>query len=118
MVLPAVWAQREDITKCLSEMRSVPSTDRTGMASVSHKEIRLEMELLHDRPVSESNLINSNRKLEALGNLSQSLVSQLKKKGKKLSGGEANIVGCQLALVHRRFTRLAIGIWRTYLSGR
>lgn len=83
MVLPAVWAQREDITKCLSEMRSVPSTDRTGMASVSHKEIRLEMELLHDRPVSESNLINSNRKLEALGNLSQSLVSQLKKKGKK-----------------------------------
>ncbi|KIR32052.1 exocyst complex component 4 [Cryptococcus deuterogattii MMRL2647] len=73
MVFPAVWAQREDITKCLSEMRSVPSTDRTGMASVSHKEIRLEMELLHDRPVSESNLINSNRKLEALGNLSQSL---------------------------------------------
>lgn len=73
MVIPAVWAQREDITKCLSEMRSVPTTDRAGMASVSHKEIRLEMELLRDRPVSESNLINSSRKLEALGNLSQSL---------------------------------------------
>lgn len=65
-------------------MRSVPSTDGAGMASVSHKEIRLEMELLHDRPVSESNLINSNRKLEALGNLSQSLVSQSNKKKKSL----------------------------------
>ncbi|OWZ70298.1 hypothetical protein AYX14_04331 [Cryptococcus neoformans] len=73
MVLPAVWAQREDITKCLSEMRSVPSTDRAGMVSVSHKEIKLEMELLRDRPVSEPNLIHSSRKLEALGNLSQSL---------------------------------------------
>ncbi|OXG39555.1 exocyst complex component 4 [Cryptococcus neoformans Th84] len=73
MVLPAVWAQREDITKCLSEMRSVPRTDRGGMVSVSHKEIRLEMELLRDRPVSEPNLIHSSRKLEALGNLSQSL---------------------------------------------
>lgn len=89
MVLPAVWAQREDITKCLSEMRSVPSTDRAGMVSVSHKEIKLEMELLRDRPVSEQNLIHSSRKLEALGNLSQSLVShiQKRKKVKNMSGG-------------------------------
>lgn len=89
MVLPAIWAQREDITKCLSEMRSVPSTDRAGMVSVSHKEIRLEMELLRDRPVSEQNLIHSSRKLEALGNLSQSLVSHIKKrkKVKNMSGG-------------------------------
>lgn len=89
MVLPAVWAQREDITKCLSEMRSVPRTDRGGMVSVSHKEIRLEMELLRDRPVSEPNLIHSSRKLEALGNLSQSLVSHIKKrkKVKNMSGG-------------------------------
>lgn len=96
MVLPAIWAQREDITKCLSEMRSVPSTDRAGMVSVSHKEIRLEMELLRDRPVSEPNLINSSRKLEALGNLSQSLVSHIfkkKKKGEKHVGWEeANVV--------------------------
>ncbi|WVQ83526.1 hypothetical protein IAT38_005667 [Cryptococcus sp. DSM 104549] len=73
LALSAVWAQRDVVIKCLSELRAVPDTDHAGIAAISHKEIKLEIELLGDKPLVESRLINSHRKLEALGNLSQSL---------------------------------------------
>ncbi|WWD16813.1 hypothetical protein CI109_101245 [Kwoniella shandongensis] len=73
LALPAVWAQREDVIQCLSELRGIPTADRVGLSNISHKEIKLEMDLLGDRPLVESKLVNSHRKLEALGNLSQSL---------------------------------------------
>ncbi|WVR04091.1 hypothetical protein IAU60_001090 [Kwoniella sp. DSM 27419] len=73
MALPAVWAQRDDIISVLNELRAVPPTDRVGLGVVEGKEIKLEMELLGDQPLVEKKLIHSVRKLEALGNLSQSL---------------------------------------------
>ncbi|WRT65409.1 uncharacterized protein IL334_002352 [Kwoniella shivajii] len=73
LAIPAVWAQREDIISILTELRGVPETDRAGLTSVEQKEIKLEMELLGEQALVERNLINSMRKLEALGNLSQSL---------------------------------------------
>nr|ODN98653.1 exocyst complex component 4 [Cryptococcus depauperatus CBS 7855] len=72
LALPAVWAQHEDIIKCLSQMRAVSNTDPSRMA-IHQREISLEVELLHNQPVPESQLINSQRKLEALGHLSRSL---------------------------------------------
>ncbi|WWC87558.1 uncharacterized protein L201_002448 [Kwoniella dendrophila CBS 6074] len=73
LALPGIWAQREDIIKILFELRGVPDTDRAGLISVEQKEIKLEFDLLGDDGLVEKNLINSMRKLEALGNLSQSL---------------------------------------------
>ncbi|WVW79702.1 hypothetical protein I302_101672 [Kwoniella bestiolae CBS 10118] len=73
LALPAIWAQREDMIKILTELRGVPDNDRAGLTSVEQKEIKLELDLLGDEGLVEKNLINSMRKLEALGNLSQSL---------------------------------------------
>ncbi|KAK6906905.1 hypothetical protein I203_100894 [Kwoniella mangroviensis CBS 8507] len=73
LALPAIWAQREDMIKILTELRAVPESDRAGLTSVEQKEIKLELDLLGDQGLVEKNLINSMRKLEALGNLSQSL---------------------------------------------
>ncbi|WWC59934.1 uncharacterized protein I303_102497 [Kwoniella dejecticola CBS 10117] len=73
LALPAVWAQREDVIRILTEVRAVPDMDRAGLIAVEQKEIKLELDLLGDQGLVEKNLINSMRKLEALGNLSQSL---------------------------------------------
>ncbi|WVF66723.1 hypothetical protein IAT40_001465 [Kwoniella sp. CBS 6097] len=73
IVLPAEWAQREDMIKILSELRAVPGFDRAGLNAVETKEIKLELELLGDQGLVEKKLIDSMRKLEAMANLSQSL---------------------------------------------
>ncbi|ORY27686.1 Sec8 exocyst complex component-specific domain-domain-containing protein [Naematelia encephala] len=73
LALPGVWAQREDIIEMLTELRAVAAVDRPEIALISQKEVKIEMELLGDKPIVESQLINSYRKIEALGHLSQSL---------------------------------------------
>jgi len=50
--------------------------DRNELCLIGQKEIRLETELQSIKPVLETQLINSQRKLEALGHLSQSLVRE------------------------------------------
>lgn len=40
--------------------------------------MKLETELLNDKPLVENQLLASSRKLEALGHLAESLVSQLR----------------------------------------
>jgi exocyst complex component 4 len=44
------------------------------MSNIDAREVKLEMDLLGEQPLVESQLIHSTRKLEALGNLAESLV--------------------------------------------
>lgn len=48
--------------------------DRMEVASIASREVKLEQRLLADKTVIETQLVNSTRKLEALGNLCESLV--------------------------------------------
>ena len=48
--------------------------DRNELALIGLKEVKLEFDLLGEKHLPESQLVNSQRKLEALGHLSQSLV--------------------------------------------
>ncbi|EIW69172.1 hypothetical protein TREMEDRAFT_31499 [Tremella mesenterica DSM 1558] len=73
LALPAQWAQREDIIACLGDLRNVIPVDLAEVHVVSMKEVKLEMDLLGDGILVESQLISSTRKLEALGTLMQSL---------------------------------------------
>lgn len=71
----------------MTEMRSVMAShsakpfadvkpaDRTEVASIAAQEIGLEQAFLGNSSIIEGQLINSKRKLEALGNLCESLVS-------------------------------------------
>ncbi|KAL7419839.1 exocyst subunit [Cryptotrichosporon argae] len=72
MSLPAVWAQREDIIKCLTDVRAILPSDPEAMP-LFQQEIKLETSLLGDRPVVESQLISSARRFESLGHVAQSL---------------------------------------------
>jgi exocyst complex component 4 len=89
LALPASWAQQTDMINVLTDMRSVmvsadhgwnaywQPSDRHEVANIAIQEIKLEQSLLGSSPVIESQLINSLRRLEALGNLCESLVSDL-----------------------------------------
>lgn len=57
-------------------LADVQPADRAEVASIAAEEIKLEQALLGNSPIIESQLVNSQRKLEALGNLCESLVSQ------------------------------------------
>lgn len=85
--MPAIWAQREDVVSCLTDLRAVTVSLHICTSSLQHsdlqelhlagqREIKLETELLKGTAVIESLLINSSRKVEALCHLSQSLVSR------------------------------------------
>lgn len=89
LALPAVWAQREDLIEVLTEMRSVmvsptlgvsnkltpQPADKSEVAIIASREIALEQKLLGDKAVIETQLISSQRKLESLGQLCESMVS-------------------------------------------
>lgn len=44
------------------------------VANIALREVKLQQTMLGDKPVLETQLINSHRKLEALGSLCESLV--------------------------------------------
>lgn len=71
--LPATWAQREDLQPVLIEVRKVPPKDHQATERVGQREVKLEMGLLNGVSPREPQLINSNRKLESLGNLANSI---------------------------------------------
>ncbi|GMK54564.1 hypothetical protein CspeluHIS016_0111500 [Cutaneotrichosporon spelunceum] len=73
LALPATWSQREDMSTALQHVRTVARLDAREMEVVGLKEVKLEMALLNDQPPPESQLINSPRRLEALGNLAHSV---------------------------------------------
>lgn len=73
LALPATWSQREDISAALSQVRTVAPQDLRETEAVGLREVKLEMDLLNDKPPPESQLINSSRKLESLGNLAHSV---------------------------------------------
>lgn len=55
-------------------MREVPSSDKHEISILCHKEIKQALDLLGNKPLHETELIRSPRKLEALGQLAESLV--------------------------------------------
>lgn len=71
--LPAAWSQREDVSSTLLQVRTVAPQDLRELEAVGKKEVQLEVSLLGDKPPPESELINSTRKLESLGNLAHSI---------------------------------------------
>lgn len=71
--LPAAWSQRDDFSQILLQVRSVAPQDHRETESVGLSEVQLEMSLLGDKPPPESELINSTRKLESLGNIAHSI---------------------------------------------
>lgn len=71
--LPAAWSQREDVIQTLLQVRTVAPQDHQETEIVGMNEVQLEMGLLGDKPPPESELINSTRKLESLGNLAHSI---------------------------------------------
>ncbi|BEI80172.1 hypothetical protein CcaverHIS002_0107010 [Cutaneotrichosporon cavernicola] len=73
LALPATWSQREDMSTALQHVRTVALLDARETETVGLKEVNLEMALLSDQPPPESQLINSSRRLEALGNLAHSV---------------------------------------------
>ncbi|ODN76972.1 hypothetical protein L202_05535 [Cryptococcus amylolentus CBS 6039] len=74
LTVPAIWAQREDVTMYLSELRSaMASPTPAALSSIYRKELSIELDLLGSKAPTESQLINSQRKLEALGDLLRSL---------------------------------------------
>lgn len=73
LALPAIWSQREDMAGALQHVRTVAAQDVRETESVGLREVRLEMDLLNDKPPPESQLLNSSRKLESLGNLAHSV---------------------------------------------
>lgn len=73
LALPAIWSQRDDMATALQHVRAVAPQDVRETESVGLREVKLEMDLLNDKPPPESQLINSSRKLELLGNLAHSI---------------------------------------------
>ncbi|WVQ74376.1 hypothetical protein IAR50_003977 [Cryptococcus sp. DSM 104548] len=73
LTIPAVWAQREDVIGCLFELRSAMSSHSIALSSICRKELSIESDLLGPKSPTEPQLINSQRKLEALGDLLRSL---------------------------------------------
>ncbi|ORX36436.1 Sec8 exocyst complex component-specific domain-domain-containing protein [Kockovaella imperatae] len=70
MALPALWAQREEVTTCLTEIRAAKSFALEGPLQ---RELKIENELLGNDVITENRLIGSTRKFEDLCSLAQSL---------------------------------------------
>jgi exocyst complex component 4 len=73
MASPAVWAQREDVAPVLAVIRDVPLDDHENADRAGRHEIKLEQALLRGQSPREAELLNSNRRLESLGNLANSM---------------------------------------------
>ncbi|KAF8519097.1 Sec8 exocyst complex component-specific domain-containing protein [Hysterangium stoloniferum] len=69
----AVWAQRPEITACLSALYSDMVEDPKKRQNLCRQEARVELGLLGNDTIPYDDLITANRKLEALGNLYHSL---------------------------------------------
>lgn len=68
-----MWAQREDVAPLLTEIQSIPLDNHNAAETASLREIKLELALLSGQSPRETQLLNSNRRLESLGNLANSM---------------------------------------------
>jgi hypothetical protein len=60
----------------LMSMLTLQPADRSEVAIIASREIEMEQKLLGPKAVIETQLVNSQRKLEALGQLCESMVSE------------------------------------------
>ena len=61
-------------SSCLALSLTIQPADRMEVANIALREVKLQQTMLGDKPVLETQLVNSHRKLEALGSLCESLV--------------------------------------------
>lgn len=89
LALPAVWAQRDDVTAAMRRVRGAAVScrshqegittdnfqldDRDEVEDAEQREVALEMGLLDNKMPRESQLINSTRRFESIGHLAQTM---------------------------------------------
>ncbi|KAJ7225698.1 exocyst complex component sec8 [Mycena pura] len=71
--LAAQWAQRSELTPCLTELLSTMETDFSKQLQLSRQETNLEMDFLGQNTIQHSDLVLSVRNLGALASLYKSV---------------------------------------------
>ncbi|KAJ7293405.1 exocyst complex component sec8 [Mycena rebaudengoi] len=71
--LAAQWAQRSELTPCLSELLATSESDSSKQQQLFRQETNLEMDFLGQKPIQHSDLVVSIRNLAALASLYRSV---------------------------------------------
>ncbi|KXN85672.1 putative exocyst complex component sec8 [Leucoagaricus sp. SymC.cos] len=73
VALGAMWAQKSEITPCLTELLATPESDLMKQQQLCRQQTNIEIELLGRRPIVKEDLIPSVRNLSALSSLYRSI---------------------------------------------
>ncbi|KAF5352783.1 hypothetical protein D9756_006065 [Leucocoprinus leucothites] len=73
VALGALWAQRTEMTPCLTELLATPESNLMKQQQLCRQQTNIEIELLGRRPIEKEDLIPSVRNLSALATLYRSV---------------------------------------------